>query len=399
MESSRKSSSTLPEKYLDIVQLVCILLLPTLVQAAGMCNHRNGDGGDTVNNSNIPFPANDYHPDAVQPQAVPKNELWQTSPKIFLDVLRFIVVRLSDLDEEVANLDINDGDLELVLTESRMKLILGLIGEVDLTSDSELVKAMIEHCATKNDQGEFVLNTKSFANALTSDVDLWNADWVDRKSTFYFDVFGAAVGQFDDLIQKKEPTSLSHLSPPNTSGHLAMKINNGKYVNVTTTDYSDFGIWFRMNQITNFISSPMATQEQKMHHEEVDTAPEKIQTKEAPSRIGITEHIHTNENDSFNSQSNAQPNDDIESSRNRICEKRRWTFSQSNNTGFIDFIVDAQWSRLYLAFAWSFFVTCSVVYSILFSSRTTALQCNTEQYGCTLLKTILAWLSTAVSLW
>jgi hypothetical protein len=392
MEIPRKSSPQLPEAYLDIVQLVSILFIPTLLQAASMYrNPQNGKGGDTGNNTNVPLQPND-HPDTNgQSRQVAKNGEKQirTPPKVFLDVLRFIIVWLSDFDEEIASLDLNDSDLELTLTESRMSLILGLIGEEDLRSDTELVKAMIEHCATRNDQGDFVLNVESFAHALTSDVNLWNPDWIDRKSTFYFDVFGAAVGHLDDLIQRKGlPSSLIVQSQNSSSEHLSMKIKNGKYINVTTTDYSDFGVW------TSFMSSSLALQHQKADHGLSNMATDHCLPEQISSQLGAaSEQIDTNENESVQSR------EDIESSKTIGGEKRRWTFSQTNNTGFIDFIVDAQWSRLYLAFSWSFFVTSAVVYSILFSSRNTALQCNSDSYGCTLLKTIVAWLSTAIALW
>jgi hypothetical protein len=394
----RKSSPQLSEAYLDIVQLASMLFIPTLLQAASMyINPQNGKGCDASHNANILLQPNDQPDTNGQSRQVAKKDEKQirTSPKVFLDVLRFIIVWLSDFDEGVASLDLNDSDLELILTESRMSLILGLIGEEDLRSDTELVKAMIEHCATRNDQGDFVLNAESFAHAITSDVNLWNPDWIDRKSTFYFDVFGAAVGHLDDLIQRKGlPSSLIAQSQNSSSEHFSMKIKNGKYINVTTTDYSDFGVWLKIKQITSFMSSPLAIQQQGANHGEVNMAPDHSQPEQNSSQLGTaSDQIDTNENESVQSR------EDIESSKNVGGEKRRWTFSQSNNTGFIDFIVDAQWSRLYLAFSWSFFVTSAVVYSILFSSRNTALQCNSDSYGCTLLKTIVAWFSTAIALW
>eukprot|EP00590_Aulacoseira_subarctica_P012192 CAMPEP_0172416184 /NCGR_PEP_ID=MMETSP1064-20121228/2637_1 /TAXON_ID=202472 /ORGANISM="Aulacoseira subarctica , Strain CCAP 1002/5" /LENGTH=415 /DNA_ID=CAMNT_0013153645 /DNA_START=440 /DNA_END=1683 /DNA_ORIENTATION=- len=266
-ESRKKSSeknATLPEQYLDIVQLMSMRLIPSLVQAA--CSNDNpidvvineeDDGG--VSNTGILRPHSDHIDGSTRPLPPKKNnQQWQTqlSPRIFRDVLRFIIVRLSDWDEEAANLDINASNLELVLTESRMRRILSLIGEDDQTgADAGLIRAMMERCAETNDRGEFVLNASSFARALTSDVDLWKAKWVDRKSTFYFDVFGAAVGEVDDEF-KEESHSQNHPSYHSShSRNLSVKISEKTEVHLSTVDYSDFNVRYRFSRIEKALFS------------------------------------------------------------------------------------------------------------------------------------------------
>ena len=45
-----------------------------------------------------------------------------------------------------------------------------------------------------------------------------------------------------------------------------MKIYNGKYINVTTMDYSDFDVWLKIKQIATFMSSPLSLQYQEADH-------------------------------------------------------------------------------------------------------------------------------------
>ena len=415
-KSKKKSSeknATLPEQYLDIVQLMSMLLIPSLVQAAssndnpidGVTNEED-DGG--VSNTGILRPRSDHIDGSTRPLPPQKNnQQWQTqlSPRIFRDVLRFIIVRISDWDEEAAKLDINASNLELVLTESRMKRILSLIGEDDqIAADLGLIRAMMERCAETNDRGLFVLNASSFARALTSDVDLWRAEWVDRKSTFYFDVFGAAVGEVDDRFKEESHSQNHHhrIGHNSHSRNLSVKISQKTEVHLSTVDYSDFNVKHRFTRVEKDLLP---------HNPNLGMDKNKRETSDGKQReTKVTAHTLTKSNitgfvdiatdnvDVMEQQKeNGKPKEDEECNGNPLSEK--WNFSQSNITAFIDFIVDAQWSRLYLTCAWAFFVAESVVYGVLFSSRTAAIRCETADFGCTLANTVAAWLSTAIALW
>ena len=376
-----------PEEYLDLVQLASILLIPTLLRTVRDADtpsvrKENGkeDSNDNTGSLGIHVPVQDAGQSyQVHSTTSAQGLEFRRSPNIFRDVLRFIIIWLSEVDQEAAALNIDDKNFEIVLTERRMRIILLLFAEVDRAADADLLKAMVESCAMTNARGEFVLNEASFTRALTGDVKLWNSDWEDRPSTYYFDVFGSAVGQRKDIL--KEDDIEGRLSGNSKDLTLDNKLN------LSRVDYSDFGISKRFKDV---ITDAMKCLPSLSHD----------RGEETPNELPATIENSVSESRDLGRKQFKERREDIECSNQKEDSKKPWTFSQTNITGFIDFIVDAQWSRLYLNLAWAFFVMTAIVYSVIVTSlNVDAVQCRPPSFGCTIAGTIIAWLTTAIFLW
>ena len=196
------------EKYLDLVQWVSVLLIPTFIKANQESIYdrdrlnseivrvqREIDSkGDTINI----FDALE----SVWKQQQLKRELGSLREKQSLLVDHCLVenVRRALVDF------IQEGQTQpLLLNENFVKALLREYGEDASANDSELVAQMVE-CATipgnlLNDT--VIFDAHAFAAALTSDVLLWECGIEDKLSTPFFDVHG-----FDPLSPLCHPNVL-----------------------------------------------------------------------------------------------------------------------------------------------------------------------------------------------
>jgi hypothetical protein len=189
-ESDPIDDLDLPEEYLDIVQVVSILFIPTIARAGK--EFRDGEEGDT-----------DPPMEALEESKVPRdiNSNWYDKQKHLRDSKR----SKSRMEEE-KQATLRPQPRTLIqdvlgfllqgsaagaeswpprLDEDLMKSILLESGERERAQNKQLVREMVE--VARSPSG--LLDEEAFVNALTSDLDDWKVGSEDRLSTLYADVY------------------------------------------------------------------------------------------------------------------------------------------------------------------------------------------------------------------
>jgi hypothetical protein len=189
-ESDPIDDLDLPEEYLDIVQVVSILLIPTIARAGK--EFRDGAKGDT------------YPP----MEALEESELLRETDSNWYDRqkhLRENKRNKSRMEEEkraslrpqprtliqdvlgflLQGSDAGAENWPPRLDEDLMQTILLEAGERERAQNKQLVREMVE--AARSPSG--LLDEEAFMNALTSDLEDWKVGSEDRLSTLYADVY------------------------------------------------------------------------------------------------------------------------------------------------------------------------------------------------------------------
>lgn len=176
---------TIPEEYLDLVQMLAILLIPTLARAA-LANERS-EGADDVatpqaeRGDDDMFESLDPHPPNMIDQAV----------KIMLKNV-FVVEPEGEHEDSP------------VLDEQLVEALLLEVGEHERAQDQELLQEMVEVAG-----GKRRFDAAALAHALTSDLKQWKVRSEDNLSTFWDDVFGDGGG--GDSTSKSETPAAARL--------------------------------------------------------------------------------------------------------------------------------------------------------------------------------------------
>jgi hypothetical protein len=190
-ESDPIDDLDLPEEYLDIVQVVSILFIPTIARAGK--EFRDGEDEDTsppmevLEESNLPrdidsnwYDRQKHMRDSKRNKSLMEEEKHATlRPQpgtLIQDVLGFL------LQGSTAGVE----NWPPRLDEDLIKSILLESGERERAQNKQLVRDMVE--AARSPSG--LLDEEAFVNALTSDLDDWKVGSEDRLSTLYSDVYG-----------------------------------------------------------------------------------------------------------------------------------------------------------------------------------------------------------------
>jgi hypothetical protein len=189
-ESDPIDDLDLPEEYLDIVQLVSILFIPTIARAGK--EFREGKGGDTnppmetLEESKLPRDIDSNWYDRQKHlrnskrnksrMEEEKHATLRPQPRTLIqDVLGFLL-QGSAAGAENWPPRLDEDLIESILLES---------GERERAQNKQLVRDMVE--AARSPSG--LLDEDSFVNALTSDLGDWKVGSEDRLSTLYADVY------------------------------------------------------------------------------------------------------------------------------------------------------------------------------------------------------------------
>lgn len=177
--SSNVKDYEIPEEYLDLVQLLSILIIPCLASCARDTIIRRGG-----NESGAPLetPAKVEH--------------------VIEHVYQVLIQQMLYQDDIV----LTTGP---ILDSSLVEAILLECGEYELSQNEALIVEMIE--AANSSSGR--LDVNAFCHALTSDLDLWPIGSEQSVTTFFQDVFGVDRGtQYEQRQTKKQedPESNTH---------------------------------------------------------------------------------------------------------------------------------------------------------------------------------------------
>jgi hypothetical protein len=185
----RKGGRNLPENYLDMVQILSLLFIPS-----------------------VAYMANDFwHP---KPPPVPPSEPTGWAVKVFfirrLRQLKswadaqfliapqppaIVVVR------DVRNILMRGVSPETVVDEAFVETLLLKHGEFERARNPRLIREMVE--AAHSSSGTF--DDGAFINALSSDLKQWDVDGDERLSTFFYDIFGTDNPAEVDRLEAEDP--------------------------------------------------------------------------------------------------------------------------------------------------------------------------------------------------
>jgi hypothetical protein len=188
-ESKEEDCGELPENYLDMVQILSVLYIPTTAAWA----HEF------------------WHP-SVPPE--PARELTGWPIKVFfLGLLRklgklvisrfslFHPLRSRPLIQDVRDILSRGFPTETVVDETFVENLLLKHGEFERARNPGLIREMVE--AARSPSGTF--DDEAFVNALSSDLEQWDVDGDERLSTFFYDVFGTENPAEVERLEVEDP--------------------------------------------------------------------------------------------------------------------------------------------------------------------------------------------------
>jgi hypothetical protein len=141
-----------PEEYMDLVQILAILLIPALAR------FRNMD----TNQKNVV-------------ESNPSSNLDPQPPSLMNDALKVLLKNIS-VDE--------DGNMFPLVDVELVEALLLDVGEIERSQDQKLLREMVAVATTPSGR----LDVEAFVQACTSDISAWNAGSEDRFTTFLEDV-------------------------------------------------------------------------------------------------------------------------------------------------------------------------------------------------------------------
>ena len=175
----------LPEEYLDLVQILAILLIPTLARAAQKFQ---------VEEERAPEMVDDDDDELHQSETVESNSEQEKSeePDNGDEVYKSLEPQPASLIEDglkylLKNVFIDSEDtLDVDLVEA----LLLEVGEYERAQNTALLEEMVEAARTASGR----LDAAALAQALTADLTEWEVGSEDRLSTYAEDVFGGEHG-------------------------------------------------------------------------------------------------------------------------------------------------------------------------------------------------------------
>lgn len=186
----------IPEEYLDLVQILAILLIPTLARAgAAYCTGGNqaepgeGDENESLSSSSSSKTENSDPLQSLDPQPT-------TMIADAVTIMLQNVFLLGDTD----NID----GAAPVLDEALVEALLLEVGEYERAQNVELIQEMVQAATSPGTTGfeatsnGRLFNAATLATALTSDLKAWKIESEDRYTTYWDDVHGDVANAHDN---------------------------------------------------------------------------------------------------------------------------------------------------------------------------------------------------------
>lgn len=196
-----------PEEYLDLVQVMALLLIPVLARAAEISKQGgyigNTEGADKAVDENKDDEEIGWYRSWRRKIRAKKearkaelaDSLLPQPATILQDAFRIIMKEVNDSDQ------VEGPELGVDLVEA----ILLECGEIERANDGILKKEMVEVARSRSGRLDF----EAFVNMLTYDLDEWDVGTEERLSTIFFDVFGEERSDVNKRCRKekgKDPT-------------------------------------------------------------------------------------------------------------------------------------------------------------------------------------------------
>ena len=351
---------------LDLVQLLSIIVMPTLARAGKEWVMRNIDGtdpgempvDDKIESSHwtLTYWRKRYRLKKKRADVARIQSLRPNPNHIIEDVYQMLLSTIEDDEHdraEMANLggvsfmsSLARDESSPMLNAKLVRRLLECYGEFERAADTELVDEMLRIAIGDRGSGtEPIFDEESFVRALAADIGAWEVGCEDNISTAINDVLGFET-------------------------------------------YKEYGELVR-NRSNEIDSDGKEENENKVRQSDVD-----IELGRSDS--GGNESTGTDVNIELVASTSAskeeQGDNAVDVSTVRLI--RNPTASQ------IDFVVDNPRYLSYTVFSWVFFVTTALCYMSLFQSLpiVRGSGCRGSEFGCTLAGTIWSWLMLALGL-
>ncbi|CAB9507079.1 expressed unknown protein [Seminavis robusta] len=374
-------------RYLDLVQMTSIILIPTLARMAqewrqASSNNHSNLGNDEKNQQETKDEDDKEENGTAEEDFAPLDPQPNGLLEFVLEnMIRVVEAHDSDnfkgsvLGEDVEVLykdsklsDDRSDERKTILTPDLVEALLLENGETERAHDTKLIREMVEMAQSKS--GTF--DVEALANALTLDLQDWNVGCEDRESTYFSDVFGQAKtdNEFNEFI-----TGVTAVDWESTRAS-AKPASKGAAVDDAVSNKKDHDGASSDDQ-SSFPASVMKDEPSTPDGEEEAAPPQPDSSM-----------IQTN--DMAEMEASATP--------------RAKELKVKGSAKVIDTVVDAYASHGTLALVWVTYVCYSGSYaSLILLTDSFQTECpgrgpHERSFGCTLGKTVYTWIIVALIL-
>lgn len=222
------------DEYLDLVQVVSAIIIPTLMKAREDNESKTFSVGNAVDGS-CETQRQDSRDAKDEDNYKPIHSL------IIRDVFQILIQRTIDMSQSPSAFDVDHfGNVKkenrnenIPLTNGLIRNLLLSFGEVDAASDNELIEKMIT-CATASYPGTAIFDETTFLRALTVDVIEWQCCWDHNISTPFYDVFECDP---KDAHRLMDGSFLNGNDDDNTKENQDLEENSKKSNDISTTTF------------------------------------------------------------------------------------------------------------------------------------------------------------------
>ena len=352
---------------LDLVQLLSIVVMPTLARAGKewiLQNIDETDPGEMPVDDNIESSRwtltywIERHRLKNKRADVARIQSLRPNPShIIEDVHQMLLSTIEDDEQDKADMEnlggvsfissvAEDEESIPILNAKLVRRLLECYGEFERAADIELVDEMLRIAIGDRGSGaEPIFNEASFVRALTTDMKAWDVGCEDNFSTAINDVLGfETYKEYGELVRTRSNESSS----------------DGKEEKENTVQQSDVDIELGRSHSGG---------------------------NESTGR-GVNVEVVA----STSASKEEQGESTLDASAVRLIRK--------STASHIDFVVDNPRYLSYTVFSWVFFVTTALCYMSLFQSLPVVRGsgCRGREFGCTLAGTIWSWLMLALGL-
>ena len=374
-------ASAAEEVCLDLVQLLSIIIMPTLARSGKEWIDRNIHGIDpghmpvdeTINASKwtMSYLVEKHRIKRKKQDAERIQSLRPKPENLIEDVHRIMMAAIEDDEYDRAEAVSGDGSDFVsslaqdtaqqlpVLNEKFVRRLLECCGEYERAAEPELIAEMVrmatgdagsDSCTESTD--EPVFNVAALVRALTSDMGPWQVGCEDKISTVWADVMG-----FETLQEYEEVRRVKSKESGKEAG-------NGTPVDDHNSDNS---------------GDDLPPQESKdLERGQLSSA--------GNNNASVSVEVVTSQEEGNNEI-------DTPAALDAHAIRREPTATH------IDFVADNSRSLPYTVFLWVFYVTTALCYMTLLQAVPVAQRsCRGSEFGCTLAGTIWSWLMLAIGL-
>lgn len=344
---------------LDLVQLLSIIVMPTLARAGNEWIMRNIDGtdpgempvDDSIESScwTLTYWIERHRLKNKRADVARIQSLRPNPSHIIEDVHQMLLSTIEDDEQdkvEMENLVAEDEESLPILNAKLVRRLLECYGEYERAADIELVDEMLRMAIGDRGGGaEPIFNEETFVRALTADMEEWDVGCEDNISTAINDIFG-----FES--------------------------------------YKEYGELVR-------------TRSNDTDHDTKDGEASAVRPSDVDIELGRS---HSGGNESTGTGVNVELVASISASEEKMGESTADATAvkliRKPTASHIDFVVDNPRYLSYTVFSWVFFVTTALCYMSLFQSLPIVRGgvCRGSDFGCTLAGTIWSWLMLALGL-